>query len=112
SHAFAFRSAFELVQITLVGGLIHEELVDQFNRMDAMVTLRNHGEIEMIHFLPENGVVIGPFGEADFEKRRLRAPTGRFTAAECGCACCGAEQNSSFEEGPSIHACSHGQSKF
>src|SRR2546423_45645 len=52
---------------------VHEELIDEFNGIDAVPALGHDRKIKVIHFLSEDGIMIGPFGETDFEERFLRA---------------------------------------
>jgi hypothetical protein len=65
---------FQFRQITLIFGLIHEELIHVLDGIDSEILLGGFREIEVVHFLLLQRVVKRPFRQRDFEWRRFIGP--------------------------------------
>ena len=67
TDTFAVSPIFEFLQVALVLDLVFEELVHQLYPVQVMGPSRHDGEVHVGHLLAEEGLVIGPLGEADLE---------------------------------------------
>ncbi len=58
----AIGAVFKVLQISHVFRLVHEKLVDQLDRLDAVIVFCSLGKIEMIQLASKNGFVQRPLG--------------------------------------------------
>ena len=82
TDTFAVSPIFEFLQVALVLDLVFEELVHQFYSVQVMGSSGHDGKIHVGHLLGEEGLVIGPLGEADLEGAVLIP--GRPQGTSCG----------------------------
>src|SRR5262245_18989816 len=68
SDPFPVGAPFEFGEISLVLGLVHPELIDVFDRINAVVAFGSDGEIQVVELLGGEGAVQRPLRQRDFEK--------------------------------------------